>query len=40
MSENILLTFADAMREWLSANIIILTVASLGSLDGEIVIHS
>jgi hypothetical protein len=40
MSENVLPTFADAMAEWLGANIVILAVAPLGSSDGEIVIRS
>lgn len=40
MSENILPTFADAMAEWLGANIVIMAVAPVGSLDGEIVIRS
>ena len=40
MSENILPTFADAMAEWLGANIVILAVAPLGSSNGEIVIRS
>lgn len=40
MSENILPTFADAMAEWLGANIVILAVAPLGSSDGEIVVRS
>jgi hypothetical protein len=40
MSENVLPTFADAMAEWLGANIIILAVASLRLSDGEIVICS
>ena len=40
MSENILPTFADAMVEWLGANIVILAVAPLGSSNVEIVIRS
>jgi hypothetical protein len=40
MSESVLPTFADAVAEWLGANIIILAVAPLGSSEGEIVIRS
>ena len=40
MSESVLPTFADAMAEWLGANVIILAVAPLGSSEGEIVIRS
>ena len=40
MSENVLPTFADAMAEWLGANIVILAVAPLGSSGGEVVIRS
>jgi hypothetical protein len=39
MSENILPMFANAMGEWLGANIVILAVAPLGSSNGEIVIR-
>jgi hypothetical protein len=40
VSEDVLPTFADAMAEWLGANIVILAAAPLGSSDGEITIRS
>jgi hypothetical protein len=36
----ILPSFADALAEWLGANIIILAVTPLGSLGGEIAMQS
>jgi hypothetical protein len=39
-AEEILPSFADALAEWLGANIIILAVTPLGSLGGEIAMQS
>jgi hypothetical protein len=40
IAEEVLLLFADAMTEWLDANILILTIMPLGSADGEIMMQS
>lgn len=39
-AEQVLPSFADAMSEWLGANIIILAVTPDGETDGEIVLQS
>jgi hypothetical protein len=40
IAEEVLPSFADAMAEWLGANILILAITPLGSADGEIVMQS
>ena len=39
-AEEVLPCFADAMSEWLGANIVILAVTPLGTSNGEIVVQS
>lgn len=39
-AELVLPSFADAMSEWLGANIVILAVTPLGASNGEIVLQS
>jgi len=38
-AEHVLPSFADAMSEWLGANIVILAVTPLGTSNGEIVLQ-
>jgi hypothetical protein len=39
-AEQVLPSFADAMSEWLGANIVILAVTPLGASNGEIIMKS